>query len=137
MPISVKVRDVMDKNLVFVEQETSVSDIIKRMVEQNVWSVLVSSNGLPVGVVTERDVLRRCLGKGMNPERVKAGEIMSAPLLVVDADAAIGEAMHLMVSKDVRRLYVIEGGKAVGRVTQTAVFDNVFETMESLLTWAY
>jgi predicted transcriptional regulator len=137
VPISVKVRDVMDKNLVFIEEGTPVSEVIKKMVENKVWSVLVSKKGLPMGVVTERDVLRRCFASGMDPDRVKAEEIMSAPLLTVDADAAIGEAMHLMVSKDVRRLYVIEGGKAVGRVTQTSVFDNVFETMESLLTGAY
>jgi predicted transcriptional regulator len=137
VPISVKVRDVMDKNLLFIESGTSVSDVIKRMVNEKVWSVLVSKKGLPIGVVTDRDILRRCLSKGLNPDRVKAEEIMSAPLLTIDSDASIGEAMHMLITKDVRRLYVIEGGKAVGRLTQTSVFDNVFDSMESLLTSTY
>jgi predicted transcriptional regulator len=137
VPISVKVRDVMDKNLLFIESGTSVSDVIKRMVNEKVWSVLVSKKGLPIGVVTDRDILRRCLAKGLNPDRVKAEEIMSAPLLTIDSDASIGEAMHMLITKDVRRLYVIEGGKAVGRLTQTSVFDNIFDSMESLLTSTY
>jgi predicted transcriptional regulator len=137
VPITVKVRDMMDKNLVFIESGTSVSEVIKRMVKENVWSVLVSKKGLPVGVVTERDVLRRCLAKGTSPDRVKAEDIMSAPLLTIDPDASIGEAMHLLITKDVRRLYVVDGGRAVGRITQTSVFNNVFESMESLLTAVY
>lgn len=137
MPISVKVKDVMDTNLVFIESGTTVTDGIKKMVDRNVWSFLVTKNGLPMGVVTERDILRRCLAKGTSPDRMKVEEIMSSPLLTIDADLVIGEAMHMMIAKDVRRLYVVEGGKVVGRVTQTAVFDNVFEAMESLLTVAY
>jgi len=78
LPITVKVRDVMDRNLVFMESGAPVSDAVRMMVERNVWSVLFAKNGLPVGVVTERD-LRRCLAKGMNPDKVKVEEITSSP----------------------------------------------------------
>lgn len=132
MQVSVKVRDVMDKNLVLVGPETPVSEVIRTMVDRKVWSVLVGERGLPVGVVTERDILRRCLSRGMRAEGTHVGEIMSSPLLTIGADAPIGEAMHIMASKNVRRLYVIEAGKAIGRVTQTSVFGNILETMETL-----
>lgn len=137
LPVAMKVGDVMDRNLVFIQSGTPVSEVIKKMVENNVWSVLVAKEGLPVGVVTERDVLRRCLAKGVSPDKMKADEIMSSPLLTIGLDAPLGEAMQMMVTKDVRRLYVVEAGKAVGRVTQTAVFGNIFDTMESLLSVAY
>jgi len=52
LPITVKVRDVMDRNLVFMESGAPVSGAVRMMVERNVWSVLVAKNGLPVGVVT-------------------------------------------------------------------------------------
>lgn len=137
MPIALTVSSVMDKNMIFMDSAAPVSEVIKKMVGQNVWSALITRDGLPVGVVTERDILRRCLVKGKNPDRTKAEEIMSSPLLTIEPKASLGEAMSRMISNDVRRLYVVEGGKAIGRVTQTSLFQSMFDTMESLLSSAY
>lgn len=137
MPITLKVRDVLDKEVHFIEGSKTVMDAIKEMVEKKVWSLVVTDRGLPVGVVTERDILRRCLGKGLRPEKVAVREVMSSPLITIGPDAPIGEAMKLLVEKGVRRIYVVEEGKIIGRVTQTGLLQNLLNVMLALQSIAY
>ena len=63
---------------------------------------------------------------------MKVGAIMSSPLITIGPNATIREAMSLMVDRDVRRLYVMEGGRVVGRITQTRLFQSNFDLMMSL-----
>ena len=132
MAIAVKVKDLMDKDIVSIDANTSVADTVATMINSKVWSLLVVTRGLPQGVVTERDVLRRCINNGLAPDKVKVGAIMSSPLITIGPDATVREAMSMMVEKDVRRLYVVEGGKVVGRITQTRLFQSNFDLMMSL-----
>src|SRR5208283_917000 len=124
MPVTLRARDLMDTNVVFVDASTSVLDSVKKMVERNIWSLVVEKQGLPVGVVTERDILRRCVAKGMRLEAMKVEEIMTSPLITISSDAHIGEVMEKMVEKGIRRLYIVENGKVTGRITQTMLFED-------------
>jgi len=136
MPVTLRVKDVMDTKVISIEESATVADAIKTMIQNEVWSLLVTRNKLPVGVVTERDIIRRCIAKGGSLS-MKVGEIMSSPLEVISPDAPVGEAMAKMVEKSIRRLYVVEGGKIIGRVTQTELFEhllNVMVTLSSLKT---
>jgi len=137
MPIKLKVRDVLDKNVYFIDSDKTVMDAVRMMVEKNVWSLVVVEKGLPMGVVTERDIFRRCLGKGLNPETMKVNSIMSSPLITIDPEAPVGEAMRLLVEKEVRRIYVVEEGKIVGRVTQTGLFQNLLNVMLAIQSISY
>ncbi|MDV3293385.1 MAG: CBS domain-containing protein [Nitrososphaerales archaeon] len=132
MEIVLKVRDVMDKDVIPIDSAASVSNAIKKMLHSNVWSLVVEKRSLPEGVVTERDVIRRCVGKGLAPDTLPVEKIMSSPLVTIGPDASIREAMSLMVEKDIRRLYVVEKGKIIGRVTQTRLFESTMEVMSSL-----
>jgi signal-transduction protein with cAMP-binding, CBS, and nucleotidyltransferase domain len=132
MVITLRVKDVMDKKVVHMDARASVAEVIKRMVADNVWSLVVDRRGLPEGVVTERDVLRRCLAKGLVSEKTPAEKIMSSPLITIGPEATIREAMGLMVQKDIRRLFVVEDGKIIGRVTQTELFDSTVDVLGSL-----
>ena len=132
MPITVKVKDVMDTKVHSVEAGLPVLDAVKLMVKNNVWSLLVNRRGLPEGVVTERDILRRCLGKGLSLAKTSVGTIASSPLITIGPDATIREAMGLMAAKEIRRLFVVDDGKIVGRVTQTELFQSTLSVMEIL-----
>ncbi|MEN3047477.1 MAG: CBS domain-containing protein [Candidatus Caldarchaeales archaeon] len=134
MPITVRVRDVMETDVPTMEADATVMEAVKRMVAENVWSFLVTKKGLPVGVVTERDILRRCISKGHSLS-MRLEEIMSSPIITIGPDEPIGKALQLMAEKNVRRLYVVEGGKVVGRITQTKSMEsllNVLLTLQSL-----
>jgi signal-transduction protein with cAMP-binding, CBS, and nucleotidyltransferase domain len=102
------------------------------MIKAEVWSLLVEKQGLPVGVVTDRDILIRCVAKGRSPELVKVEEIMTAPLITIEAEKRAGEALHMMVEKRVRRLYIVDQGKVIGRVTQTELSRSLLDVMITL-----
>lgn len=129
MPLTSTVRSVMDKNVQFVEEGSTVADALRTMIEKGVWSVVVLKKGLPMGVVTEHDMLERCFDKGFDANRVLVETIMSSPLLLIDADALTGEAMKKMVEKSVRRLYIVENGQIMGRITAKSVMENTLGVM--------
>jgi len=122
----------MDKNAVAIDSNASVSESLKRMVETGIWSLVVERHGLAVGVVTDRDILRRCAVLGHYPDEVKVEKIMSSPIITVRPDATAGEAMRTMIDSNVRRLFVVEEGKIVGRVTQTGFFRHMLDVMMTL-----
>lgn len=132
MPITLKVKDIMDTKVHSLDAGATVAKALKSMIENKVWSLIVEKRGLPEGVVTERDVLRRCLAKGLDPAKTSVGSIASSPVISIGPEATIRDAMDLMAAKDIRRLFVVEKGKIIGRVTQTELFQSTLSVMETL-----
>jgi CBS domain-containing protein len=126
----------MTEKLITVDVQTTANDAIKLMVEKDIGSVVVTEKGKPVGIVTERDILKKCCLNAAC-QRVKVGEIMSKPLITVDANTPIGAAVELMVEKNIRRLLVTEDGEVKGIVTQKDLMRgtlDAFHTIASLPT---
>ncbi|MCS6770333.1 MAG: CBS domain-containing protein [Candidatus Caldarchaeum sp.] len=121
----------MDRKVVELDENATILDAVKKMIDNDVWSLVITRNKLPVGVVTERDVIRRCIAKGC-ALTMRVGEIMSSPIEVITPEASLGEAMAKMAEKNIRRLFVVEGGKIIGRVTQTELFENTLNVMMTL-----
>jgi CBS domain-containing protein len=132
LPVTVRVRDALENNVFFLDAAKNVFQLIEAMVEKGVWSFVVTRGDMPVGVVTERDVLRRCIAKGLDPKGVRVESIVSSPIITISPDASLGEAMALMAEKNVRRIYVVEKGKIIGRLTQTGVFAQMLNLMMAL-----
>ena len=82
---------------------------------------VVVSGSVPIGIVTERDILYRVVAAGTNPALVKVREIMSSPLQTIDEGSNVGEAIAMMSKLGIRRLGVTKNGKIVGMVTQKAM----------------
>jgi CBS domain-containing protein len=101
-----------------------------RTILDGVWSLLVENQGLPVGVITDHDILRRRAAFGHYLDRVEAAEIISSSLITIEPPA--GKALKKMIEKNVRRLYVVEGGKIIGRVTQTGLSRNLLHAILAL-----
>lgn len=137
MPITLTVRQVMEPNVRAIGSHQPVTEAVQKMIEAGVWCLLVERQGLPVGVVTDRDILRRCAAMGHYPDKVKIEEIMSSPIITIEPDARAIEALKTMIDKKVRRLYVVEEGKIVGRVTQTGLSRNLLEVMSALASIPY
>jgi len=137
MPVTLKARDVMDTNVHFIDEEATIMDAIKTMLEKKVWSLVITRHNMPIGVVTERDILRRAVSKDYDLKRMKVKEIASSPLITVDPDTPLGEVMKLMVEKSIRRVYVVEGGKIIGRVTQTGGMEQTLNVLLTLASLPY
>jgi CBS domain-containing protein len=117
MKVTYAVKDIMAKKIVTVESTVNVGDAIKLMAERNIGSVVVTRDGEMVGILTERDVLKKCYAPDQYTA-MKAGEVMSKPLITIRSDAAIGDAAELMAEKNARRLLVTENDKIQGIISQ-------------------
>jgi len=95
-----------------------ISEIAKIMINQNVGAVVVTRDYEPLGIITEKDILKRMLlaNKGLN--EAVAQEIMTSPLLTIDSSRGIEEALEIMQKNRVRRLVVVKGKKLVGILTE-------------------
>ena len=122
MKVTYAVKDIMAKKIVSVESTVNVGDAIKLMAERNIGSVVVTRDGEMVGILTERDVLKKCYAPGQYTA-MKAGEVMSEPLITIRGDAAIGDAADLMAEKNARRLLVTENDKIQGIISQRDVME--------------
>ncbi len=113
-----KVKEVMTKTVITVESNKTVIEAAALMAENNVGNLIVMDNNTPIGIVTERDFVRRILATENSP-KTKISEIISNPLRVIDPDAPLKEAARRMVKKGIRRLPVIKDNKLVGIITAT------------------
>lgn len=112
------VRSVMSKPVITVGTECLLHEAAELMTRKRVGCLVVTREGTPVGVVTERDVLEKVVAKGLNATKVRMKEIMSTPLFTVKNDMSIVDAIRMMQRERIRRLLVMEKGKLDGIVTQ-------------------
>jgi CBS domain-containing protein len=113
---AVHIGGVMRVNLVTASPEQSAADAIRTMVAAGVGSVLVTEDHQPVGIFTERDVLRLA-GAGADFEHAVLRDVMTPNPLTISADDAILAAARLMGARNLRHLPVVEGGYLVGIVS--------------------
>jgi CBS domain-containing protein len=100
-----------------IDADESVFEAVKRMVEANVGSLLVTDRGEITGIVTERDYLRRVTLEGRTDKETPVREIMTSPLIVATPETPIDECMALMTDRRIRHVPVVDGGKVVGVVS--------------------
>lgn len=100
-----------------VTPETSVYDAIVLMVDANVGSLLVLEEGEPVGIVTERDYLRRVALTERTARAMRIREVMSAPVVSVTSDTTVDECMEIMTERRFRHLPVLDDGELAGIVS--------------------
>jgi CBS domain-containing protein len=110
------VKDLMTKNVVTIDADKTVVEAAVLMSGNDIGDLVVMENNTPVGIVTERDFVRRVLAEG-KPVDTKVSEVMTSPLKVIDPEAPIKEAARRMVNKKIRRLPVIKDNKLVGILT--------------------
>jgi CBS domain-containing protein len=101
----------------------SVLSIADKMFTNNIGSVIVMSGGAPGGIVTERDIVRCIVKEHKDPMKTKAQEIMSTPLVTIEADKTLKDAIEMMRDKNVRRLAVTKKGRLVGVVSERRALD--------------
>ena len=111
--------DFVQKDVVFLDAGASVKEAAAKMKETRNDSVIITEGGLPVGILTERDVCYRIVAPGLDPRMVKLGEVMSKPLITLSKSRTLSEALALMASRDTRRLVLVNGdGTVFGLITR-------------------
>jgi CBS domain-containing protein len=108
-----KVKDFMTKGVLTIDAEKTVFEAAELMSQKEVGDVVVLKGEIPRGIVTERDFVRRVVAK-KRPLDTKISDVMSKPLITINAEASLKEAARKMVNKGIRRLPVVEQHKLVG-----------------------
>ncbi len=107
------VKEIMTKDVVSIDVNYSVFDAAEIMSSNQLGCLVVMDGEATVGIVTERDIVRRVCARKL-PGETKVLEIMSKNLITIDPDASIKDAARVMSSNKIRRLPVLKDGKLVG-----------------------
>ncbi|MEM0121212.1 MAG: CBS domain-containing protein [Thermoprotei archaeon] len=117
----IRVVDVMSQDPVVVDSDASVEEAAVKMDKGGLGCVLVNVNGVVEGILTERDIVRRVVAKGLPPKSTLVKDVMSKPIIAIPPDTPVEDALKIMANVGVRRLAVATGNKLLGLVTLTHV----------------
>jgi len=118
------VKDIMTKKVISIDVENSVFEAAELMSSNQLGCLIIMDGKVPVGIITERDIVRRVVAKKLSSD-TKILEIMSKSLVTVDPDVSLKEAARLMSSNKIRRLPVLKQGKLVGIVVASDFVRNL------------
>ena len=123
------VRDIMTKEIVTIDGDKTALEAAKLMAEKGISSLFVMKDAQPVGIVTERDFIKKICAKELSISQVKIAEIMSKILTTADPEMPIEVAVQRMINHKIRRLPIMEGSKIVGIITVTDLAKHLRTTL--------
>ena len=114
-----QIRDIMEKDVITIENDKTAQDAAKIVAENDISFLVVMSDGIPQGVLSESDFVRRIAVEDKKSSEVLVSEIMSYKFRSVGPTTTTEDAIQKMLNKNIRRLLVLDNEKLVGVVTQT------------------
>jgi CBS domain-containing protein len=114
------VRDIMKKNVISIDSSMTVSDAAKMMDDASIGAIVVLENGIAVGIITERDLVRRIIAKE-KPLSTNVKVAMSSPLIVINPDDTVWDLAQLMKTRRIHRVPAVKDNRLVGMVTTSDV----------------
>jgi len=141
-----EIEQIMTQEVVTITPENTLYEAARIMGEKHIGSLIVVKYDTPVGVITERDLLREVVAReidlekdwlvgGVTIKEEKVEEIMSYPLNTISLTSSIKEAAQMMIEKKIRRLAVREHGKVVGIITASDLIRSLPEVPETMHVW--
>ena len=124
------VEDIMVKDVITIETSTPIKEAAKKMDETNVGSIIVTKDEDPIGIITERDFVRRYAVMGISLEN-GVEDIMTLPLITISPDETIWEASELMKIQNVHKLPVMKDKKLVGIITNSDLIKLCSQSSDS------
>ncbi|MCK4481867.1 CBS domain-containing protein [Candidatus Bathyarchaeota archaeon] len=127
------VRDVMSSPVVTIDENAPANQVAELMDKHGLGCIIVTSKeGKPLGIITERDLVRRILAKNVKPDSLKAKEVMTSPLITIEPDEKISEAARRMSRLNIRRLGVMYKGQLVGVLSSKDILSVMPELIENI-----
>lgn len=114
----VLVRDAMKKKVITIESKESINNAAVKMSEAEIGAIIVTENNSPVGILTERDFVKRVYADEI-PVTAPISKAMSKPLITINPDETVWELAELMRTKNIHKVPVMENNTLVGIVTNT------------------
>ena len=125
-----KVKQAMHKGVQWVHPGTSVNQLARLMREHDIGAIPIGENDRLIGMVTDRDIVCRCIAEGLDPKTATARDVMTAGILYCLDKQELDDAARVMEMKRVRRLPVINGKKRmVGMLSLGDVYNAAPRTV--------
>lgn len=118
------VKDIMTREVVTIDAGNSVFEAANLMASKGLGCLIVVDNAMPVGILTERDIVRRIVAKRSSVNTL-VSEVMTKALITVDPEVSLKDAARLMSANKIRRLPVLKGNQLVGIVVASDFVRNV------------
>jgi CBS domain-containing protein len=119
--LSLKVGDVMVREVITIDEESTVREAAEIMNKFEIGCLIAVRKGKAVGIITERDLLKRVVAEARDVDKTKVKDVMSSPLVVVEPNMELEEAVKLMFQMKIKKLPVVDGKRLVGLVTLTDI----------------
>jgi CBS domain-containing protein len=128
------VRDIMNKDVRIVRNDTTAQEVVATMIKYDADAVIIVQAGKPQGIITERDIIVRMVEQCLAPKIVTAGEIYTKPLVTIDASATVEEAAKLMLRRKIKHVPVVEKEKLVGLLSYMDIVFKVPSMLSAMET---
>ena len=119
--MSLKVEDVMVKEVITIDQNSTVKEAAEVMNKFEIGCLIAVRKGKAMGMITERDLLKRILAEARDATETKVKDVMSSPLVVIEPSVELEEAIKLMFQMKIKKLPVVDGKRLVGLITLTDI----------------
>jgi CBS domain-containing protein len=126
------VKNFIKTDPLMIDANESVLKAAQMMREKKAGNILVLVNGEPKGILTERDVLNRIAADDLLSSSIPVRKIMSSPIISVEADTPLTEAVRLMAKRGIRTLFVTDKGKPMGLLNMRSIVGDQFRVAKSL-----
>jgi CBS domain-containing protein len=119
------VKEVMTKNVITIDSSTPVKNAAELMDKHDIGCLIVVNEGKPIGIITERDMLKRVLLQFKDPRITRVSDVMSTPLMVSTPETDLREAVTFMNERRIKKLAIVEGDVLIGLLSITDVVRSV------------
>ncbi|MBN1245065.1 CBS domain-containing protein [Candidatus Bathyarchaeota archaeon] len=119
--VTLKVEDVMTKEVITIDENATVKEAAEIMDKNEISCLIALRKGRAIGIITERDLLKRVIVEAKNPEKTKVEAVMSSPLEVVDVGTDLEKALRLMFLKKIKKMPVVDKDSILGLVSLTDI----------------
>ena len=119
--MSLKVEDVMVREVITIDDNSTVKEAAEVMNKFEIGCMIVVRKGKAMGIITERDLLKRVVAEARDANRTKVKDIMTTPLVVAEPDMELEEAIKLMFKMKIKKLPVVSESRLVGLISLTDI----------------
>ncbi len=136
MDIDRPVREVMSPHVIAADINESLIDVANEMIKYDRSSAIIIEDEKPIGIITERDISRKIIPNDRKPSTVSLSEIMTSPLITIDHNTSVSDAIQMMLEHKIRRLPVFRNADLIGIITSqdiVAVSSDMTKALRELM----
>ena len=123
--LAMPIEQFVNTNVIILEKDQYVDEALRLIKERHTRSVLVSSLGEVIGIVSKTDILFKVMAQGRNPAKIRLEEIMTSPVKAVNPRNTVQETLDVMDKNVIRQVIVSEKSSVLGMVTRDELFETI------------